>query len=188
MTNQFEKITPENMFDSGDLKILICYLLTALSEPVPVTETAQLFHYEGISNYFDTQTAIAELERDGYITVSEKAKDLYEITPKGISLSNTLKDTVSTALRTKVYNAVLKMLLRYKTERDTNITIEKTEGGALLTCKVENSGQTLFSFQLLLPGVPQAQALKTQILEDPKYYYDSFIKTLTDGLKEKKGE
>lgn len=185
MTNQFEKITPENMFDSGDLKILICYLLASLNEPVPTTETAQLFHYEGISNYFDTQTAIAQLERDGYIAPMETSKDMYEITPKGIALSNTLKDTVSTALRDKVYNAVLKMLLRYKTERDTNITIEKTEGGALLTCKVENLGQTLFSFQILLPGIPQAQALRAQILEDPKYYYDSFIKTLTDGIRQK---
>ena len=125
------------MFDSGDLKILICYLLAALSGPVPVTETAQLFHYEGISNYFDTQTAIAQLERDGYIVPTETSKDMYEITPKGIALSNTLKDTVSTALRDKVYNAVLKMLLRYKTERDTNITIEKTEGALFLPVRLK---------------------------------------------------
>lgn len=181
MSNQFEKITPENMFDSGDLKILICYLLDAIGEAVPATETAQLFHYEGIANYFDVQTAVFELEKDGYI--SPVSKDVYTVTPKGTSLSNTLKDTVSSVLRNKVYNAVIKMLSRYKTERDTNIEIEKTDGGALITCKITNAGKIFYSFQLLLPNVAQAEALKSQILEDPKYYYDSFIKTLTDGLK-----
>lgn len=183
MSGEFEKITPENMFESADLKILICYLLASLNEPVPGVETAQLFHYEGIANYFDTQTALYELERDGYISPLPNEKDMFVITPKGVSLSATLKDTVSTVLRTRVYNAVLKMLSRYKAERDTSIEITRTDSGCLLTCKVTNDNTVLFSFQLLLPDMQQAQALKSQILNDPKYYYDSFIKTLTEDIK-----
>lgn len=185
MKSEFEKITPENIFDSGDLKILICYLLDTLNEPVPATETAQLFHYEGITNYFDAQTAIYELSKDGYLEELPDQKDVYVITEKGRDLNRTLKDTVSLSLRDKTYKAVLKMLLRYKREKDTNILIERTDHGSLLTCKVTNKDDVLFSFQILLPNEAQANALREQILNDPKYYYDSFINTLTEDISAK---
>ncbi len=182
--NTFTKITPQNMFDSGDLKILICYLLSALDEQVPATEMAQLFHYEGISNYFDVQTAIYDLERDGCIEKS--GKDLYSVTEKGKTLSSTLKESVSSVLREKAYRAVVKMLRRYKTERDTDIEITKTDKGVLLTCSEKNGDALLFSFSLMLPNEAQAAALKNQILKDPKYYYESFIKILTENLPQGK--
>ncbi len=179
---KFDKIVPENIFDSGDLKVLICYMLASLNEPIPATETAQLFHYEGIANYFDTQTAIYELEQDGFISPAQHAKDMFLITQKGIELSSTLKESVSIVLRTKVYNAVVKMLTRYKAERDTDIEIEEKQGGCLLTCRSKIGDEVLLSFSLMLPNMSQALALKNQILIDPKYYYDSFIKLLTEDI------
>lgn len=178
----FDRIVPENIFNSGDLKVLICYMLSAIDEPVPATETAQLFHYEGIANYFDTQTAIYDLEQNGYIAPHNNSKDLFKITQKGKNLSQTLKESISIALRTKVYNAVLKMLTRYKYERDTDIVIENNESGSLLTFKMTSCETTLFSYSLLLPNESQALALREQILKDPKYYYDSFIKLLTEDI------
>lgn len=183
--NSFEKIVPEDMFFGGDLKVLICYMLTALDEPVPIVETAQLFHYEGIANYFDTQTAIFELENEDYITKSEKSADMVVITPKGQSLSNTLKDSVSVVLREKVYGAVVKMLARYKAERDTDIKIEEKKSGFLLTYSVLGGEEEVLSFSIMLPNMSQANHLKEHILKNPKYYCDSFIELLTEDIKEK---
>lgn len=178
----FEKITPDDFFDSGNLKILICYLLVAVNEPIPATEMSQLFHYEGVANYFDTQTAIYDLERDACIEKAPNQKELYIITPKGKELSATLKENVSAALRSKVYNAVVKMLGRYKAERDTDIEITKTSDGCLFTCNAKNGDTVLLSFSILLPNEAQALELKNQILVDPKYYYEGFIKLLTEDL------
>ena len=186
--NNFEKIVPEDMFFGGDLKVLICYMLTALNEAVPVTETAQLFHYEGIANYFDTQTAIFELEKENYISKSEKSEDMVVITEKGKSLSSTLKDSVSAVLREKVYSAVVKMLARYKAERDTDIKIEEKKGGFLLTYTVSGGEEALLSFSIMLPNMSQANHLKEQILKNPKYYCDSFIELLTEDLQNKGAE
>ncbi len=186
--SNFDKIVPENIFGSGDLKVLICYMLSAINEAIPATETAQLFHYEGIANYFDTQTAIFELEKDGYIAPHNSKKDMYRITEKGKALSNTLKDNVSITLRTKVYNAVVKMLTRYKYERDCDIVIENTAGGSLLTYRMTSGDITLCSYSILLPNESQAQTLKEKILKDPKYYYDSFIKILTEDISSKNSQ
>ncbi len=183
--NSFEKIVPEDMFFGGDLKVLICYMLTSLDEAVPVTETAQLFHYEGIANYFDTQTAIFELEKEEYISKSEKFSDMVVITQKGKTLSNTLKDSVSVVLREKVYGAVVKMLARYKAERDTDIKIEEKKSGFLLTYTVSGGEEALLSFSITLPSMAQANHLKEQILKNPKYYCDSFIELLTENLQDK---
>ena len=181
--NRFDKIIPDDMFFGGDLKVLICYMLSALKEPVPITETAQLFHYEGIANYFDTQTAIYELEKEEYIFKSDKGKDMIVISPKGEALSSTLKDSVSAILREKVYGAVVKMLARYKAERDTDIEITEEQGGFLLTYKVKGGNEVILSFSIMLPNMAQANHLKERILKNPKYYCDSFIELLTDDLE-----
>lgn len=180
--NNFDKIVPHDMFLSGDLKVLICYMLTSLKEAVPITETAQLFHYEGIANYFDTQTAIYELEKEGYIVKSENNGEMVFATEKGNMLSNTLKDSVSLILRDKVYTAVVKMLVRYKAERDTDIEITKDKSGYLLTYKVLGDEKPVLSFSLMLPNMSQATALKEQILKNPKYYCDSLINLLTEKI------
>ena len=182
--NRFEKIVPDEKFFGGDLKVLICYMLSALNEEVPITETAQLFHYEGIANYFDTQTAIYELEKEAYIEKSEKSKDMMVITQKGAALSATLKDSVSAVLREKVYNAVIIMLSRYKAERDTDIKIEQKDSGFLLTYSVSGGVEDLLSFSIMLPNMAQANHLKEHILKNPKYYCDSFIELLTENLKD----
>lgn len=183
--NNFKKMAPEDIFFDGDLKVLICYMLTALNEAVPVTETAQLFHYEGIANYFDTQTTIFELEKEGYILKSEKSNSMVAITEKGKSLSDALKDSVSAVLREKVYGAVVKMLARYKAERDTDIKIEEKKSGFLLTYTVSGGEEALLSFSITLPNMAQANHLKEQILKNPKYYCDSFIELLTENLQDK---
>ena len=180
--NNFDKIVPEDIFLSGDLKVLICYLLTALNEAIPITETAQLFHYEGIANYFDTQTAIYELEKEGYIVKNEKNKDMISATENGNMLSDTLKDSVSLILRDKIYTAVVKMLTRFKAERDTDIEITKEKSGYLLTYKVLGGEEPVISFSLMLPNMSQATALKEQILKNPKYYCDSLINLLTENI------
>ena len=186
--NRFDKLVPEDRFFGGDLKVIICYLLSALKEPVPVTEVAQLFHYEGIANYFDTQTAIFELEKDGYIEQSAKCKDMMIISPKGETLSNTLKESVSIVLREKLYNSVVKMLARYKAERDTNIEITEEQSGYLLTYKVNGGEETVLSFSIMLPNMAQANSLKERILKNPKYYCDAFIELLTDDIAIKSEE
>lgn len=178
--NIFEKITPENMFETGDLKILICYVLSTIKEAVPATELAQLFHYEGIANYFEVQTAIYELEKSGYIKLENSKEQLFVITDEGKKLSVTLRDSVSATLRGKVYNAVVKMLARYKTERDTNITLTRVETGCSLTCKIASGGCDFLSFSILLPNEAQAGSLKEKILKNPSYYYDSLITLLTE--------
>jgi predicted transcriptional regulator len=180
--NRFEKLVPTDKFFGGDLKVLICYMLSALDETIPVTETTQLFHYEGIANYFDTQTAIYELEKEGYIEQSGKENDLMAITEKGKTLSDTLKDSVSAVLREKVYAAVVKMLARYKAERDTDIKIEQKESGFLLTYSVSGGSEDLISFSIMLPNMAQAKHLKEHILKNPKYYCDSFIDLLTENM------
>ena len=182
--NSFEKIIPEDMFFDGDLKVLICYMLTALKEAIPIVETAQLFHYEGIANYFDTQTAIYELEKEEYIAKSEKSADMVVVTKKGEDLSNALKDSVSAVLREKVYDATVKMLARYKAERDTDIKIEEKKSGFLLTYSVSGGEEEALSFSIMLPNMAQANHLKEHILKNPKYYCDSFIELLTENLKD----
>ena len=91
-------------------------------------------------------------------------------------------------LREKVYSAVVKMLGRYKAERDTDIKLEEKKNGVLLTYTVLGNQEALLSFSIMLPNMAQANHLKEQILKNPKYYCDSFIELLTENLQDNKEE
>lgn len=175
--NEFERIVPQNLFQSGELRVLICYALSAVDEPVPATELCQLLHYNEVANYFDSQTAIAELEKDSLLVSN---KDLLTLTPKGREAAATLKETVSAPLRKKLYNAVVKMLGRYRSEQDTSVELARNENGCMLHYRVCGEKTDLLAFQIQLPSEAQALVLKEKINQDPKYYGDMLIRLLTE--------
>lgn len=177
-SKDFERIVPNNLFESGELKVLICYALSAVAEPVPATELSQLFHYDGIANYFDVQTTLAELEKNGYTKPEGK---LLLLTEKGAAAAETLKETVSAPLRGKVYNAVVKMLGRYKSAQDTSVELTRNAAGCLLHYRVTGASGDIIAFQIQLPSEAQALHLKEKINEDPKYYCNALIRLLTEN-------
>lgn len=176
--NEFERIVPQELFQSGQLRVIICYALAAVNQPVPATELSQLLHYNNVANYFDVQTAFSELERDGLLVTQ---KDFLTLTEQGRSAAHTLRETVSAPLRKKLYNAVVKMLGRYRSEHDTSVELTPNAHGCLLSYRVQSEGCNLLAFQIQLPNEQQARALKEKISADPKYYGDMLIRLLTEN-------
>ena len=178
MANKLEKIVPEDIFESGDLKILICYMLTSLGEPLPATELSQLFHYEGIANYFDTQTAIDNLLNGGYI--KETSKDMFLATEKGADLAETLKQSVALTVRERAIKVVARMMARRRHEKETDIEITKTERGYNVSLNIIEGDSSLLQLSLKVADEISANFIKERILEDPSYVYAGLIELLLD--------
>lgn len=176
--NEFDRIVPQELFQSGQLRVIICYALAAVNQPVPGTELSQLLHYNNVANYFDVQTALSELERDGLLVTE---KDLLTLTEEGRSAAETLRETVSAPLRKKLYNAVVKMLGRYRSAHDTSVELTPNGSGWMLNYRVQGEHSNLLAFQIQLPNEAQALALKEKISADPKYYGDMLILLLTEN-------
>ena len=42
----------------AEIRILICYVLDSVKEPVPATRLSELLHYNGLANYFEVDLPI----------------------------------------------------------------------------------------------------------------------------------
>ena len=55
------------LFNTAEIKILICYILNAVKEPVPAAMLSNILHFEGIANGFEVSDAMASLAESGHI-------------------------------------------------------------------------------------------------------------------------
>ena len=161
----------------AEIKILICYILSALNEPVPETELTQVLHYEGITNYFDASEAISELIKNDCIIEYNGG---FVVTEKGADLAETLKQSVALTVRERAIKVVARMMARRRHEKETDIEITKSERGYNVSLNIVEGDYSLLKLSLNVADEISANFIKERILEDPSYVYAGLIELLLD--------
>ena len=162
---------------TDEIRILICYILDSINEPVPGQHLSELLHYEGIANYFEVVTAFSALCDKGHIT---KDGENYSITDSGRNIAATLKTSVSLSVRDKVYALTVKMLSRMKYANDTKIDITPVDNGYNVKCAVVEGKIELVSVSIFVTDKDQANQIKERFIDDPTKIYSGVIQLLTD--------
>ncbi len=167
------------LISQAQIKILICYILDAVKEPVPSTRLSELLHYEGIANYFEVDTAFAALLKNGQIRTENEAEQTYVITENGSAIANELRRSLPFTIREKACAAAVKLLNRMKSSRENNIQINQNGKGYLVTCSVEDNGTTMLSAGIYVTDLQQAQKMKDAFLERADKIFTEIVNTLT---------
>ena len=71
------------LFSTAEIRILICYVISSIGQPVPGRMLADVLHYEGIANVFEVNDSIASLCESGQIKFFSEKEDTYVITESG---------------------------------------------------------------------------------------------------------
>ena len=82
------------LFTTAEVRILICYILSTINQPVPGNLLANTLHYEGIANCFEVNDSIAYLHKNGQLKLIDEKEDTYIITEKGTMVARELKTTL----------------------------------------------------------------------------------------------
>lgn len=167
------------LFSTAEIKILICYILHTVREPIPANLLTNTLHYEGIANAFEVSDAISLLEKSGHITIANEQDDSYIITESGSNVAKTLRDSVSDTVKNRACNAALKMLARFKNAKDTDIKISHEDDKTYITCSALDRGLPFITIKLLVGDDNQALAIKEKFLDDAPSIYPEIIKMLT---------
>lgn len=167
------------LFSTAEIKILICYILHTVREPIPANLLTNTLHYEGIANAFEVSDAISLLEKSGHIVLADKNDDSYIITETGSDVAKTLRDSLSYNVKQRACNAALKMLARFKNTRDTDIKITTENERTYISCSALDRGTPILSIKLLVGDDNQALAIKEKFLDEAPQIYSSIIKLLT---------
>ncbi len=167
------------LFSITDIRILICYILSAIDEAVPVNMLANVLHYEGIANGFEVSDAVVFLANAGHIKQFDPKDDTYIITDSGRDIAETLKTTISYSAKDRAYKATLRMLTRFKNAKNTSFEITHENSNTYFTCSLIDGGTPFMSVKLLITDEAQAECIREQVLEDPSALYSTVIDLLT---------
>ena len=84
----------------------------------------ELFHYEGLANYFEVGQAIQDLTEQGNIRPADGDADAYEITDAGCAIVETLQRDLPVTVREKAVKSAIKLLTRLRRERENKVEIK----------------------------------------------------------------
>lgn len=158
------------LFSTAEIKILICYLISSINNPVPGKMLADVLHYEGIANCFEVNDAIDSLSKSGHLKLVDEKDDTYIITESGKNIAETLKTSLSLSVRNRAYTAALKMVSQFRNAKESDIKITKENGRRYITCSAMDGGKPFISVKLLVSDEGQAQFIKEKFLSDNKIY------------------
>ena len=170
-------VEPGGLHSHHEIKILICYMLSGVHEPLPRTAVLDILSGGGMANFFDASAAIDDLlKRDN---LCENDDGLLSVTATGRHAATTLADMIPYTLRERSVDAALRLLARQRSERDNSAEIVPlAQGGFKVMCSVGTT-VPLLRFELLVGDELQAQQVRDRFLNDPLLLYQSMIGILS---------
>ena len=107
-------VEPGGLYTSQEIKILICYMLLGVGEPMERQMVTELIAGNGMANFFETAAAVDELARQGHLTEKEGRISLTET---GRQVGDTLAGMIPYTLRERSVKAALQLLTRIRREQ-----------------------------------------------------------------------
>lgn len=167
------------LFSTTEIKILICYILSAIEEGVPVDMLANVLHYEGLANAFEVSDAVVSLASSGQIKATDNTEQVYQITDSGKATAENLKSSLSSVVKERAYLAVMKMLAKFKNAKDNHFEITHENGATYLSCSAIDGGKPFITVKMLITDEEQAGFIRERFLENPAKIYSKIIEMLT---------
>ncbi len=163
----------------SEIKILVCYMLSQLQEPISRSQLCDCLLETGLVNFFDLNEAIDDLLKQKMIQEEEYLdKTCLTATEVGKEHAKTLEKSLTFTLRERSVNAALKILARAKAERETDTDITKTETGYIVSLAIDVLGEKFFSLALFVGNVIQAEYLRERFLANSSEVYSGIVDCL----------
>ena len=175
----FAGVEPGGLYSSQEIKILICYMLNSVEEPMPLRAVTDILAGHGMANFFEIGAAVDELLRRCQLV--EDSEGRLVLTDAGRQTASTLFSLVPYTLRERSVQAALHLMTRIRRERENTVEIKRLERGCQVTCTMKDADRPLLSFSLMVGDDMQAKLIKERFLEDPILLYRSLIEVLTGG-------
>ena len=169
-------VEPGGLYTSQEIKILICYMLLGVGEPMERQMVTELIAGNGMANFFETAAAVDELARQGHLTEKEGRISLTET---GRQVGDTLAGMIPYTLRERSVKAALQLLTRIRREQENTVELEKLDHGYRVTCTIQDSASPLMSVSLRVADDMQAGLIRENCLDDPTLLYRSLLAILT---------
>ncbi len=181
-------VKPGGLTDVSDIRLLICYVLWKIDQPIHRDVLIKILTDEGIANYFELADAVGEMEARQQIVPVDDDGCVFVISDSGRDLAETLKDDLPLSIRQKGVRATLRTLARIKHEGENKVTISKNKNGYNVKCTIQEGDADLMTVSLLVPDKISAETIKQHFYDDPIRIYCAVVAEMTGDYKSVKDQ
>ncbi len=139
--------------DRTEIKILLCYLLSALKEPITQEQLIECVCGQELVNYFEMQSALQHLLDNKLIKEDENG---FSILPEGARVARELESGVSATVKRYAYTMAVNILQYDANKKQNKYIISPMGDNYKLHCSIEDGQYTIFSMDIIMPDEKSA--------------------------------
>lgn len=170
-------VEPGGLWNQNDIRILLCYILSSVKEPLSGEDLSRIVQDKGLANYFEIGDALSALLQQG--NLAENQDGAYTVTDSGREIAAALDATLPLSVRDKAMDAALRLMAETRARRENQVEITETERGFQVVCHISGGELELMSVSLYVPDRAQAEMVKEHFYQDPEGVYRLLLSSLT---------
>lgn len=163
----------------NEIRTLICYLFASINKPMDKGTIIEAVQNQGLANYFETSSCFDDLIRHKNIELVDEKNKLYFLTPNGNMVANQLENTLPVSVKEKAYTCAISLLNEKRIEKESPVSIEKTDNGFNVNLRISGGDMDLVSIDVYAPDIKQAKIMKKNFHRNPELVYKLIMGSLT---------
>ena len=144
----------------NEIRTLICYLFASVNKPMDKSTIIEAVQNQGLANYFETSSCFDDLISHNNIELVDEKNKLYFLTPNGNMVANQLENTLPISVKEKAYTCAITLLNEKRIEKESPVSIEKTDNGYNVNFRISGGDMDLVSIDVYAPDIKQAKIMK----------------------------
>ena len=169
-------VQPGGLTNDFEVKLLVCYLLDSLKQPLLFEQLGEIFQNTGLVNYFEFVEAVSELERTGQLTSSiQDGQQQLALTESGTVTAQTFYKTIPKSAREKALEEAKRLMEIQRCMDKVEITLAPATDGWTLRVVLRDIGSDLLDMSVFLPTEGECLRVKQQIESDPTSFYSRVL-------------
>ena len=177
-------VQPGGLTTGLEVRLMICYLLYRVGEPMSFTQLNETFQRDGLVNYFEFAQTLEWLCQTDHVKVNTlpDGTAVYSLQELGVQTARTFERSLPRSVREKAVESALQLLTRARREQENLIEIQKVQDGFQLRIRMIDIGSDLMDLALFVPTMKECEQMKEHFLEDPISFYQGVLTMLQEGI------
>lgn len=170
--------------DKNDIKIFILHLLRHICYPLDFVSINDIVVQDGFVGYFDFVECFAELLETGNVVeippVEEGQDELYEITERGIHVSDTLGSRILPSIREKSLKSAMRFLSFRERGAKVKFDFQPLQNGRFMAnCIITEKDKELLNVGVAVESTTQLERIRRNFYDKPEVVYRGVMAVLT---------
>ncbi len=172
-----------------DVKALVLYLLKEAACVLRESQLTDVLMADGLVEYFDYAESVEQLLMAGMIDIASlEDTGSYRITKHGLEVVGEYEQRLPHNVKSKTLAALQAVLRKKQEDEQIFAEILPSDSGFSVTCTIREGGETMLSYQVLVPDRKDAYYIAERFRENPTGYYQKMMELILDEELFKKSE